>query len=101
MQLLHLSRTSVQELVAMDNSDSDCINESNYDSPASRELEADHQDDKSSRCKPFPDSVNRTLYSLYQRGMTGWGKKKESFIHIATENTGLSVSQIQVCRLSQ
>jgi len=47
--------------------------------------------------KPHPEAVQRTLLSLYQKGMTGWGQKYEPFLMTASEKTGLTVAQIKVC----
>ena len=47
---------------------------------------------------PFSESARQTLLSLYKKGMTGWGKKKQPFLEIAKQDTGLTEQQIQVLK---
>ena len=46
----------------------------------------------------FPNEVTAILERLYSRGMTGWGKDHTGDIDIAIGSTGLTLSQVKVCR---
>jgi len=44
----------------------------------------------------FSREVTQKLESLYDRGMTGWGKAHDSIINVALTSTGLTLSQLKV-----
>ena len=43
----------------------------------------------------FSPTITTKLESLYNRGMTGWGKKHDSDIKVALACTGLTILQLK------
>ena len=58
--------------------------------------DSDREEATSDPSRVFSDEIHATLRSLYERGMTGWGKKHSVSLNIAKDTTGLNLSQIKV-----
>lgn len=46
----------------------------------------------------FPKHIKTILESQYSRGLTGWGSKHATSIDEVVKSTGLSESQVKVCK---
>ena len=69
---------------------SDCSDCSDYEEPS------EPPTIQVSGGQTFPPKVSGILEMLYQRGMTGWGKKHSAEVRFAMTSTGLKLSQIKV-----